>query len=471
MRSTLFLSMLAFAFCGCGDHDGHPGEDMSISQDMSAALDIGIPDDAKHIVTFTMFAQDYAQALCAHYTKCGLLDAAQLSACVENNLRHTGWDQDVEIMKNRLEINELQCLDAISKARCDNSDINAWSTRCLQFLYTGKVANGGACVADVECTSGFCQHAGSDAGIAEQVTGCPGVCATPKPTGAPCRLQTDCAADSFCDTGGTNQCQKLAAKGDQCTNFFIGIGSGPACQVGLSCPTFPSAMPPTCIIPAMGMTAGDACDPFQGAATPTPACAAGLYCQVQYTATTTACTAGGTECSALTLGWCNTTSGFCQQATGGKCATKLAAGADCDPNNDSASAFINDQCADGTDCAKLGAATKYTCTPVGGSNADCTADTNCKVGLYCKTGKCTAWFSDGQMCDTSAHCPSETQQNVCIADNADAGGNTTCQVTKSIGASCVPVFEDSLCEPSDLTGSTACVPNGSGGGNCAPKCY
>lgn len=471
MRSTFLLSALALAVGGCGDHGLPPPEDMSMAvEDMSAELDMGIPNDAKKTVTFTTFAQDFAQALCAHYMACGQLDAAQLNACIENQLRHTGWDQDVEIMKNRVEINELQCLDAVNHSRCDNSDINAWSTRCLQFLYTGHQANGAACIADVECTSGYCQHAGSDAGIAEQVTGCPGVCAAPKATGAPCRLATDCASDSFCDTVTTNQCQKLAALNEQCTNNFLGIGSGPACQVGLNCPSFPPTMPPTCSVPSTKTAVGDDCDPFQGVSTPTPACASGMYCQFQYTATTTACTAGGSECNPTS--WCNTTTGFCQDLSGGKCATKLAAGADCDPNNDSFSSFVNDQCADGTVCAQIGTATKYTCTALGGANADCVDDTNCKFALYCSGGKCTPWISDGQACDPNApFCMSETQQNVCIADNADAGGATTCQVTKNIGGACNPGFEDSLCEPSDLPGSSTCVPNGSGGGTCAPKCF
>jgi hypothetical protein len=44
-------------------------------------------------------------------------------------------------------------------------------------------------------------------------------------------------------------------------------------------------------------------------------------------------------------------------------------------------------------------------------------------------------------------------------------------VTKNFGASCIPGFENALCEPSDLPSSSSCVPNGSGGGTCAPSCF
>jgi hypothetical protein len=105
--------------------------------------------------------------------------------------------------------------------------------------------------------------------------------------------------------------------------------------------------------------------------------------------------------------------------------------------------------------------------------ATCSSDAQCKIGLSCVTGKCTPWFSDGQACDVSAHCPSPTEglREVCIADNADAGTFKTCEPSKSFGATCVPGFEDALCEPSDVVGSTTCTPTMAGSGVCAPKCF
>ncbi len=468
MRCTVLLSLLSIGVLGCGDH-GLPTPDMAtgdmgVSDDLSAGIaDMVIPNDAKVNVSFTQFAQDYATTLCAHYVTCGQLDAAQMAACVENNLRHTGWDQDVEIMKGRLEINELQCLDAVKNARCDSSDVGAWSSRCLQFLYSGHQANGAACVAGVECTSGYCQHAGSDGGMAEQVTGCAGSCTAPKPTGAACRSDSDCAADSYCDSFGTQQCVKSAALNEDCSTT--------SCQYGLLCPTFPAAMPPTCVTPTTQMALHGACDPFQGALTPTPECATGMYCQLQYTASAVTCTGAPTDCQTVPGSYCDTTAGVCKDPSGGKCEMKIASAADCDPHNDSLYSFVDSQCADGTVCLQVGTQTKTTCQAFGSANADCNDDSSCKIGLYCSAGKCTPWFNDGDVCDTSAHCPSETQQNVCIVDNSDAGTTTTCQVTRSVGGACTPGFQDSLCEPSDLPGSSLCAPNGSGGGTCAPKCF
>jgi len=467
MRSTLLLSMFAIALAGCHGHGVPPGEDMG-PEDMSAntdmTTDMGIPNDATNIVTFSMFTQDYAQALCAHYMACGQLDAAQMNACIEKNVRHTGWDQDVEIMKGRLEINELQCLDAIKSSRCDQSDSGAWITRCNDFLYIPHQAAGATCLASEECMSGFCQHAGSDGGMSEQVTGCNGVCATPKATGMPCRLSTDCAANSYCDHfAGT--CTALGMLNDSCMNPF-GLGTGPSCKFGLLCPTFSSA--PKCSVPVMQTAVGGDCDPSQGASTSTPACATGLYCQVQYAASTMACTGDG-DCTTVGA-FCNTTTGFCQNPTAGKCEMKTALGGDCDPHNESFFSFADNQCADGSLCAQVGAQTKFTCQAFGGANADCSSDVTCKVGFYCNaSNKCTPWAGDGQPCDVSNHCAGGLNgvQPVCIADNPDAGTATTCQVMRNVGGSCTPGFEDGLCTPSDLPDSSQCT----SAGVCAPKCF
>src|SRR5438445_5120750 len=111
MRNTC-MTLLVVGVVGCGHGIPGPTDDMSITNDM-AVPDMSIPDDAQKLVTFTQFALDYAKALCAHYMTCGMLDAAQTDACIERNLKHLGWDEDVEIMKGRVSVNELQCLDAI----------------------------------------------------------------------------------------------------------------------------------------------------------------------------------------------------------------------------------------------------------------------------------------------------------------------------------------------------------------------
>lgn len=477
MRSTLLLSLACAAFVGCGDH-GLPG-DMSMLADMSAITgadmntDMGIADDIRVDVSFTKFAQDFAQTLCAHQLACGQLDAAQMAGCIERNTRHTGWDQDVEITKGRLEINEAQCLDALKNSRCDLMDSGFWTTRCVQFLFTAHQAVGMSCVANEECISGFCQHAGSDAGMAEQVTGCPGTCATARPVGAPCRINGDCASGAYCDRFTTHMCQALAPLNQPCSNV-LGVGSGPPCQVGLVCPTFSGGTMPVCVLPAMQTALHGDCDPFQGAVAPTPECDAGMYCRFKYTAG--AACAGPANCTAFGS-YCDTTVGNCMNPSGGSCEMKLAANAVCDTHNDSFLASVDSQCADGTSCYTLGAETMPHCHALGSANGACIktgglTDT-CKVGLYCNaSGTCVPWFSDGATCDVGGHCPSgeAPSVNTCIADNADAGTATTCQVEKNVGATCAPGFEDALCANADLPGTSHCVPAGSSG-VCAPKCF
>ena len=471
MRSTFLLSLVAFAaVAGCGDHGVPSPDDLSMSSDdMSASLDMSIPNDAKHVVTFTQFAADYAQALCAHEMACGQLDAAQMAACIERNTLHSGWDQDVEIMKGRMVINDLQCLNALKNSRCDGSDFIAWASQCEAFLYTGNQAAGAPCIGSQECQTGlYCQHAGSDAGMIEQVSGCPGTCAPVKVAGDSCRIGSDCKNDSYCDFRVTHKCIALGALHDPCTNI-LGVGTGQPCQYGLTCPTF--AASPTCEIPSMATGAGDACDPYQGQGSPTPACAAGMYCQVQYTATTTACTGAPTDCGSVVGGYCNVGTGFCQQPTAGKCAAKIAAGADCDPNNESFFSFAESQCADGSICAQYTGQTKATCQAFRGASASCRGDTDCKVGFYCDgTSKCAPWLTDHASC-TNANAQTCTSQ-ICVAQNADAGGAMTCEAPKNFGASCVPVFEDNVCAAADLPASSECAANASGtSGTCAPKCF
>src|SRR6185312_8466067 len=479
MRSTLLLSLLVAAV-GCGGH-GLPSSDMAVSEDMSAAEDMAMFGlDIRQYVTFEQFAQDYAAAVCAHYQACGQLDAAQMSACVERNLRHSGWDQDIEVVKGRMEINEAQCLNAINGARCDNSDNVAWGSKCLQLLYIPHVAKGGACLADQECIDGSCQHAGSDGGMIEQVAGCPGTCADPKPSGAPCRLVTDCAPDSACEpqASGPSICVKLAALNDACENPFSPVAdfTKQPCQFGLMCPTYPAAAPATCVIPTTQTAADGACDPFQGGVSPAPACGTGLYCQVQYTAGA-ACTGAPGDCATVPGAFCDTTAGMCQNPTGGKCKAKLASGAACDPHNEGLFTFVDNQCADGTMCYLAGTQASATCQAFGAANADCVkfsgTTSTCKVGLNCDaTNKCVPWLADGQVCTQGSDCAALVPgQAVCIADNADAGTALTCNTGKSFGASCIPGFEDSLCTASDNANSAYCAPTSGGKGTCAPKCF
>jgi hypothetical protein len=467
MRKTWLMAMLCVGVVGCHNHGlpnldkfpdggaGDMGADMSIDMsvdDMSIG-DIGIPDDALKIVTFTMFAADFANAYCTHLMTCGRLDAAQFDLCVESYNFPKGWDIDSEIMKNRLQINELQCLAAVQASRCDHSDDSYWISRCQSFYNIPHQSNGAPCLGNEECMSGYCQHALTDAGTSQQNPGCPGMCAQPDPAGTPCIIPDKCGPNAYCDTTTTHQCQRLPAVDQTCDP---GIG----CQIGLLCPRFAAA--PRCQVPATQTSVGGACEPIQGAVTDMPSCSASMYCQLQYDSPTPPAK---------------------PNVIGATCQPKIAKNMACDPDpsrpNVGIYSFTQNQCEDGTLCYSTNGASP-TCQSYGGSNDACEPGT-CKAGLYCDlpnaapSGTCRPLIADGQGCAPATYSCASTQalsyQESCIAANPDAGTNTTCGAPKGFGKSCIPGYEDTLCAPaSNAAGSAYCAPTTGGKGVCAPKC-
>ena len=146
-------------------------------------------------------------------------------------------------MKGRMEINELQCLDAINNARCDNSDTVAWGGKCLQFLYIAHQADGAACLADVECTSGYLPARRQRRRHPRAGDRLPGTCANPKATGAPAAsTATARRTRRAADLGDGVACTKLAALNEACRSNPSRPSSDPTklrCQFGLVLPDVP----------------------------------------------------------------------------------------------------------------------------------------------------------------------------------------------------------------------------------------
>lgn len=458
MRKTWLAVMLCAGVAGCHHHGLPPDEDggvdmatdMSAGEDMSIG-DMGITDGSTKIVTFKMFSADYANAYCTHLMKCNRLDASEYALCVEVHELIKGWDIDSEIMKGRLEINELQCLDALSTARCDDSDSGYWTSRCNAYYNIPHQGNGAACLGDEECMSAYCQHAKTDGGTTRQFTGCPGTCAQPTAAGQPCIVDNECGPGGFCDTT-SNTCQTPPGLGQTCDPAGLG------CKSGLVCPMYDAA--PKCKTAATQTTTGGACDPHQGIYTDMPSCAAGMYCQLQWTDPTPPATD--------------------PTNTGATCQPKLAKNMPCSgpaPNKPLVD-YSQNQCEDGTLCYSTNGAPP-TCQAYGSNNDACEPGT-CKEGLYCDipgggaSGTCKPFLADGQACDPNLFylCASASPvvSDTCIVDNPDAGTYTTCGAPKSFGDSCIPGFEDSLCAPASVKGSSTCVPTTGGKGVCAPKC-
>lgn len=477
MRSIyVFAAISCFTVMACDDDSTAPGgKDMAVGGDMATvAHDLSVPGDLSAGVdmstgvTWAKFSLDFAQARCARLMSCGQLDAAQLDTCIAQNLQLTGWDIDTEIAKGRLLLNETQCIQAVSAARCDGSDTGQWSQRCSSLLFVPQQNNGANCLSGIECTSAYCAHAANTAGTAPQPTGCPGVCTAIKAAGVACQTDDQCGPDSFCDndnSGGntiTNTCVAYLSIGDACSGI---TNPKQTCHPGTSyCPEFGAN--PVCTTATTSGAQGDSCDPFQALAN-VPPCQAGLFCQLN------------------------------PARDGASCQPKIAAGQPCNGGDNLSGiglAALDNQCADGTACFSFDEDvndTAGTCVAYGGLGATCKevafAQTNssCKIGFACVTpgssqvGTCQPLVPTGDACAPGGlACAQATpvlSGGVCIADNGDAGGATTCQTPKSFGDSCLPGYQDGLCWPTaDPTAaspkSSYCAPTSNGKGVCAPLC-
>jgi hypothetical protein len=455
----LAIAVVCAGVGGCGPGDG--GKDMA-GADMAGVDDLSVgdmgpvdmsSDDLMKDVTWTQFAQDYANTVCAHYMACGQLDAAQMAACVEHQMIKRAWDEDTEIAKGRITLNELQCLDAIKNSRCDGEDYGFWSlAKCTTLLEVPHQLNGATCLANAECVSHYCKRPGSDAATGPQPEGCTGTCAPLTPAGSACVTDEECGPNANCDAT-TKKCVAWTGVGTNCSD-----PTSPGCQVELVCATFPLAGPNLCAAPAMQMNAGGTCDPQQ-VMTATPPCAPGLFCQFdnEDAPTTATCQAHIKKTMACPL----------------------------NVNNYISYYFLNSPCEDGTICYSTtgtvsanGDIAGATCQPFGGNGDPCfsfvpsTTFNTCKQGFYCDAtganavGHCKPWVADGSACSSGGQCVSGAG---CIADNADAGTFTTCQPAKGFKEVCDPGFEDPLCALATPAGNY-CAPTGSGSGVCAPKC-
>src|SRR5262249_37305073 len=149
-----------------------------------------------------------------------------------------------------------------------------------------------------------------------------------------------------------------------CQNGFA-VGTG-ACKSGLACQSFSAT--PTCVSPTTQTTLHGACDPYQGAATAVPACAAGMYCQLGYT--------DGATCSASIActepgAYCDVAAGKCKVPTSGSCEMRIASGQACDPHNEGPFYFVESQCVDGTVCSQRTGQTSSTCQALVSANGSC----------------------------------------------------------------------------------------------------
>ncbi|HVU52888.1 MAG TPA: hypothetical protein VHL80_19535 [Polyangia bacterium] len=176
------------------------------------------------------------------------------------------------------------CLDAVADATrdCSRSKAPTHGLPACAAVFTGMVADGGACFGATECASQRCDVMACTAAC------CPGTCAASTPSGVPlggaCTGAFTCAAGGFCD-GSTMpfHCVPSLPAGSRCA-------AEDSCAAGLGC------LPST----------ADPASPF--------ACAA-------FAAEGAPCTGEDT---------CDLTTDFCDPATS-TCKPRLAPGSACDP--------------------------------------------------------------------------------------------------------------------------------------------
>src|SRR5262249_12092621 len=89
------------------------------------------------------------------------------------------------------------CLKAIGDAPCNSTKLSV--TDACEHMFTGRVATGGACFFDLQCTSLQCER--TDSCSAEC---CPGTCMAappPVPIGGDCSAGQKCVESAHCSAG------------------------------------------------------------------------------------------------------------------------------------------------------------------------------------------------------------------------------------------------------------------------------
>lgn len=243
------------------------------------------------------------------------------------------------------------CLAAFGAATCDTLESVADSA--CQGVLTGKVAAGGACYTDVDCSGGTCDASGSScpgkcvASIAKGqpcgaaaagqcgpglVCGSGSTCVTPAAAGAVCGADDDCQAGLFCNTSGGGVCtakkKSGACTGSECALGYACVQSTCTALVGENGACTLAAAPQTeCGLGWFCAPSSSTCQAWPGLGS---SCAASLVCMTGYCdflgdQTCKAPKADGSAC--LTPIECQ--SGFCDLLGDHTC--KACTGTGCSP--------------------------------------------------------------------------------------------------------------------------------------------
>lgn len=219
--------------------DGMSGSDLGAgSADMMTASDMTMPP------TVSAACDSHAQAACDKYKDCYpsalALSFPSMTSCLARYKQQCLLYASLSGSK-RTTTDIQRCASLMTTLTCiQYADQASYiGTACS---VTGTLANGTACGASDQCTSGYCNL--------NYTTGC-GVCASYVKVGAVCDFTTGsptCEPGAGCvGPAGSRTCQKLAALGAACNAV-----SGPSCLPMLACRGG---------VCAASRAAGDTCDP------------------------------------------------------------------------------------------------------------------------------------------------------------------------------------------------------------------
>lgn len=231
------------------------------------------------------------------------------------------------------------CLDALRDAGCTFSGQDETANDVCDEVFTGTVADAGACAINEECVSLNCVQ--TDPSCNDDVTCCAGTCgaAEPAPTevavGGDCYVEnTECVSGAYCqynDAGTAATCVDQAGANAACTDF-------------------------------------DGCEQ-------------GLYCDYDFQTNMGTCKSPpqqGDPCEADSFGACDRMDNYCDPTTM-VCTAKVAVGGACTSGV---------RCVDYAYCD--GATMLCVASPAVGETCDVDGPRNCLGDLECTAGTCAA---------------------------------------------------------------------------------
>ncbi|HVW29133.1 MAG TPA: PA14 domain-containing protein [Polyangiaceae bacterium] len=329
-------------------------------------------------------------------------------------------------------------------------------------------ANGTACTASSQCTSGYCcggtavcTACSSDTNCASNQYCSSGVCVAKGAVNAACSAANQCLSakctSSKCANCGTNaSCDDgIACTTDTCSGTacaHANVANGTACGLGV-CENG------TACTAGCG-TSGGTCTPF--ASETAASCGAGVVCA--------SCDDG----NACTTDACSTTTGACSH-------TNVSNGTACTGGVCESGACCTG-CVNGTTCVALGSESATQCGAAGAACGTCNDNNACTTDTCSATGVCqhanvsNGTTCTGGLCESGACCTGCVNGTTCVALGSESA--TQCGAGAAACGTCDdgnPCTTDTCsatgaCQHTNVSNGTACTGGVCESGACCTGC-